>query len=342
MTGPESSTADRRAVPVRRMPVLDVGPLLAGDPEGTRRAAMQLRETFETLGFNSIVNHGIPAALIARMTEQSRLFHALPMDRKLAYRVDQNQRGYIPPKGAMIKVSTYNRNTRYDTGGVMVLANEYPDDHPQVRAGKRFYGRNPWPAELPQFRATVEEYLAAMNALGHRMMTLWALALDLPADFFAPCFVEPYTYMRLSHYAAQEELAENEFGQSPHADAGLQTFLAPTNEPGLQILDTDGTWFAPEVVDGTLIHNAGLIFERWTNKRFRATPHRVVSPRVNDRFSVACFVNTDLAATIAPIPTCIGPDNPPRYQTQTYWEFYNWYMSSIYTHYPEFKADAAE
>ncbi|MBM3560345.1 MAG: isopenicillin N synthase family oxygenase [Alphaproteobacteria bacterium] len=190
-------------------------------PATPRAPAAQLRKTFETLDFNSIVNHGIPAELIARMTEQSRLFHALPPERKLACRVDQNQRGYIPPKGAMIRVSTYNRNTRYDTGGVMVLANEYPDDHPQVRAGTRFYGHNPWPAELPHFRATVEEYLAAMNALGHRLMSLWALALDLPGDFFAPCFAEPYTYMRLSYYAAQEELAENEFGQSPHADAGL-------------------------------------------------------------------------------------------------------------------------
>jgi len=43
----------------------------------------------------------------------------------------------------------------------------------------------------------------------------------------------------------------------------------------------------PEVVEGVLIHNAGLIFERWTNKRFRATPHRVVPRRVNDCFSVA-------------------------------------------------------
>ena len=333
-----SIPADRRSVPVRRMPVLDVGPLLAGDRDGTRRAAAKLRETFETVGFNSIVNHGIPADLIARMTEQSRRFHALPMERKLAYKVDQNQRGYIPPKGSMIKVSTYNRNTRFDTGGVMVVATEYADDHPQVKVGKRFYSRNRWPVELPAFRATAEEYLAAMNALGHRMMTLWALALDLPEDFFAPHFAEPYSYMRLSHYAAQEELAENEFGQSPHADAGLQTFLAPTSEPGLQILDTDGTWFAPAVEDGALIHNAGLIFERWTNKRFRATPHRVVPPQENDRFSVACFVNTDLAAVCAPIATCVGPDNPPRYPTQTYWEFYNWYMSSIYSHYPEFEA----
>src|SRR3546814_9047997 len=72
----------------------------------------------------------------------------------------------------------------------------------------------------------------------------------------------------------------------------------------------------------------GQFLERWTNKRFRATPHRVVPPVENDRYSLACFVNPSFDAVGACLPSCTGPGNPPRFPTQTYWEFFHWYMRS--------------
>ena len=340
MQSTERSSASDNQVYSRRMPQLDLAPLFTGDRTGLRDLAAIVRETYQTLGFNSVVNHGIAPDLIARMQAQSERYHSLPMETKLCHKVDQNQRGYIPPKGSLIKVSSYNQNTKFDTGGCLVLATEYDDDHPDVKAGKQFYSRNQWPEGLPGFKETVLEYMAAMTELGKRMLPVWALALELPEDFFLPYFETPYVYLRLAHYPPQPELEENEFGHSPHADAGFQTFLPPANEPGLQILDTDGNWFWPEVEDGALILNAGLFLERWTNGRFRATPHRVIPPTNAHRYSLASFINTDLASLCAPLPTCIGPDNPAKYPTETYWDFYNWYMTSIYSHYPEFDAAA--
>ena len=46
-----------------------------------------------------------------------------------------------------------------------------------------------------------------MTALGKRTLPLWAAALDLPADFFAPYFENNYTYVRLAHYPPQPALA---------------------------------------------------------------------------------------------------------------------------------------
>jgi isopenicillin N synthase-like dioxygenase len=336
----EQPVETEAAFPTRRMPLLDLAPLYAGDRAGIRHLADIVRETYQTLGFNSVVNHGLQPDLIERMTEQSIRFHSLPMVEKLRYRIDQNQRGYIPPKGALIKVSSYNRNTRFDTGGCLVLATEYDAGHPGARAGKRYYAANQWPEGLPGFRETVLEYMEATAQLGQHMLTLWALALDLPETFFRPFFATPYCYLRLSHYAPQPERADNEFGHSPHADASFQTFLPPAREPGLQILDTEGNWFWPEVEDGALILNAGLFLERWTNGRFRATPHRVIPPRANHRYSVAGFVNPDLASVCAPLPNCVGPDRPAKFPTESYWDFYNRYMSSIYKHYPEFETAA--
>lgn len=338
----ERYPAEDSQVYSRNMPLLVLGPLMRGDREGIRELANIVRETFQTLGFNSVVNHGISPDLIARMQEQAERFHTLPMETKLGYKVNRNQRGYIPPKSSLLTVSSYNKNAKFDTGSCFVLSTEYDDDHPDARAGKQFYSKNQWPEGLPDFKETVLEYMAAMTVLGKRMLPVWARALDLPEEFFVPYFETPYVYLRLAHYPPNPQLEENEFGHSPHADAGFQTFLPPANEPGLQILDTDGNWFWPEVEEGALILNAGLFMERWTNGRFRATPHRVIPPKDAHRYSLASFVNTDLASVCAPLPTCVGADNPAKYPTETYWDFYQQYMTSSYAHYPEFDAVAGE
>ena len=82
----------------------------------------------------------------------------------------------------------------------------------------------------------------------------------------------------------------------------------------------------------------GQFLERWSNKRFRATPHRVVPPTENDRYSLACFVNPGFEAIDECLPTCTDTDNPAKYPTQTYWEFFNWYMINTFTHYGKVKA----
>ena len=73
--------------------------------------------------------------------------------------------------------------------------------------------------------------------------------------------------------------------------------------------------------------------------RFRATPHRVVPPTDNDRYSFACFVNPGFDTPGNLLPTCVGPENPPQYEPMTYWEYFDWYMARSYTHYGKLKAD---
>ena len=80
------------------------------------------------------------------------------------------------------------------------------------------------------------------------------------------------------------------------------------NEEGIQILDTDETWFFPDIPEDSIMVNMGYFLERWTNWRFRATPHRVVPPAENDRYSFACFVNPSFDTPGNYIPTCVGPD----------------------------------
>jgi isopenicillin N synthase-like dioxygenase len=80
------------------------------------------------------------------------------------------------------------------------LKRDLPTDHPDVLAHKRFRGTNMWPDDLPGFRETVVAYCDALEALVKKMMPLYAVALELPADYFDKAFTEPQYTLRMTHY----------------------------------------------------------------------------------------------------------------------------------------------
>jgi len=320
-------------MPSRPLPVLDLGPFLAGEAGALEELAGKWREACEGLGFMCLINHGLPDAEIEAMETAVRRFHAQPAEEKLKIKVNEHQRGFIPNKTTIQMHTTYQKEVKPASVECLVLATEYPEDDPNVIAGKQFYAQNQWPDELPGFHEIVENYMNQVMDLCKRTLPVWAVSLDLEPGFFEPYFDKSYTYFRLAKYPIVDFVEENEFGLSAHADTGFMTFLPPAREAGLQVLDTDDTWFWPEVPDGAIIFNIGQFLERWTNERFRATPHRVLPPRDHDRYSFACFVNTSLDAMVECLPTCTGPGNPPKYPPQTYWDHFHWRMNRTYTHY---------
>jgi isopenicillin N synthase-like dioxygenase len=329
-----------RDLPRKSLPLIDVGPALTGDRDAIEALAVEWRAIWEGVGFTGIINHGVPESLTRRMTEEAKRFHDLPDDTKLTIPVTRDQKGYIPARRGVTTHSKFHKSRKLDTVECLVVATDYPESDPNVAAGKQFYGAMPWlpEAALPGFRAVADEYMATITALGKSLLPVWARALELDADFFADKFAQSYTYFRMAHYPPKPDLDDDEMGLAAHTDTGFMTFLPPADEDGLQILDRDGTWFWPELPADALIVNMGQFLERWTNKRFRATPHRVVPPLHNDRYSLACFVNPVFDAVCECLPTCTGPDNPAKYPTQTYWEFFNWYMTNTFTHYGKVKA----
>ena len=92
-------------------------------------------------------------------------------------------------------------------------------------------------------------------------------------------------------------------------------------------------------MDNAILVNTGQFLERWSNKRFRATPHRVIPPKDVDRYSFALFVNTAFEPKCECLPTCTSSDNPPQYKAESYYEFYTWYMNNTYPHYEEFHGE---
>ena len=55
---------------VNVIPVIDLGPYLAGEPGALDLAAAELRYALTEIGFYSIVNHGVPSALVHEVYRQ--------------------------------------------------------------------------------------------------------------------------------------------------------------------------------------------------------------------------------------------------------------------------------
>ncbi len=303
------------------IPILDFGPYLAGEDGALERLAGEIRYAQENIGFYFAINHGVPRALIDRAHANLRRFFALPEAEK------KKHKNYLPPKSTIYVSSTVNENTKPDLNEMLRIQRERPADHPATLAGFSSHVPNHWPDEalLPGWKAEMLSYYDAMEALGYRLLPVYARALDLPSDYFDGLFDDPAWTTRNQHYppVAAED---NQFGIAPHSDHGFLTLLPVTDEPGLQIRATSGRWLPANTIDGAIIVNTGEFLNRWTNGRFMATPHRVV-PTGRDRYSVAFFFNPSWDTVADPLPTCTGPDNPPRFKPVRFLDYRNWYLN---------------
>ncbi len=312
------------------IPVLDLAPYLAGEPGALQRLGAELRTAFEEIGFYFITGHGVPQALVDAVFAEAERFHAQPLEDKLAIRINEQVVGYLPIRGATTRHSQINANNKPNVNEAFFVRRDVAPDHPDIVAGKPFRALNQWPANLPGFRETVIAYQNAMETLGKSLLPLYAVALDLPPDYFAKAFADPMYTLRMSHYPQQPEVVENEFGLAPHTDTSFMTMLAQNKVPGLSIRLPTGRWVDAPAIDGAFLVNGGDLLRRWTNDRFLATPHRVVNRSGRERYAIPFFFDCGAEVPIECLPTCREPDQPPRYEPITYAAYMAWYRQMNY------------
>lgn len=305
--------AQAKPAAVDTIPIVDLGPYRRGEAGAAERLADGILRIQEDIGFYYLIGHGIPADLIAGAYEQLRLFYDLPLDQKMALKVDERTTGYVPFKSTIYVSSTVSDNTKHDLNENFRIVRERPDDHPSVMAGRRFAGPNKWPGAevLPDFKPKLLAYYQALEALGHGLLPLYARALGQAPDYFDPLFEDPTWLTRNVRYAAVEP-EDNQFGAAPHRDHGFITMLPISDVPGLEIQARDGAWIAAEPMAGALLVNGGEILNIWSNGRFIATPHRVLAPK-RERYTIAFFYNPDWDVVVEPLAACIDETHPPRF-----------------------------
>ena len=327
-----STTALRSTAPSatdKSIPVIDLGAYLANAPGALEATAAELRDALEGIGFFIIVNHGVPRDLIARTFAEARRFHDLPMDAKMALRMNEHNNGYMALGRYAVWTSEVNDNTKPDLNEAFFTKRERAPGSPLLESGRRFVGPNQWPGGLPGFRDTVLEYTAAVDALGRRLLPACAVALGLPENHFDAAFAESQFSFRLSHYPPVEA-DPNQFGIAPHTDANFLTFLAQSEVPGLQLRTPSGAWADVPYVPDSFAVNSGDMMSRWTNGRFKSTPHRALPPIGRHRYAIPFFLGPHVDTVIVCLPTCQGPDNPAKYPPITYEDYLTWWYDANY------------
>ena len=310
-----------------RIPVIDVADCLAGRAGALAAVARQVHEALTTIGFFVLTGHDVPAPLIERTFAEARRFHLLPMEKKLALKLNEHINGYMVMGRYAVRTSEINDNDKGDLNEAFFVKRERLPEDPLRRSGRRFVGPNQWPQEsdLPGFRAHVLEYVEAMDGFARRFLPAVAVALDLAPGWFDEAFSDSQFTFRMSHYPPL--LADaNQFGIAPHTDSNFMTFLAQTEVPGLQVRAPSGDWLEVPYVPGSFAVNSGDMLRRWSNGRFKSTPHRALPPVGRDRYAIPFFLGPRFDQRIECLPSCTGPGNPPRWQPITYadWQAY-WY-----------------
>ncbi len=312
------------------IPVVDLGPYLAGEPGAMKRTASELRFALTSIGFYFITNHGVANEQVRAIFAEAARFHALPLERKMKIRIDKHNVGYLPMRGDTLRTSVVQRVTQANQNEALFIARDIALDHPDVVADRRFRSANQWPADLPGFRQTVAGYCDTMERLVQKLVPLYALALGLPAAYFDSPFRDCQYKLRMTHYPHIDASPEEEFGIAPHTDTSFLTLLAPNEVPGLSIRTQSGKWISTPVMAEAYLVNGGQLLQRWTNDHFLATAHRAINRSGGERYALAFFCDSNIDWPIASVPTTVGPDKPPKYPTTWYTDYMTLYQKRTY------------
>src|SRR5688572_5928889 len=87
------------------IPILDLGPYLAGETGALDRLGRELYRASTNVGFYYIKNHGVPQELVERTFTEARRFHGLPLDEKRKIKIDANKIGYFELESSVTKHS---------------------------------------------------------------------------------------------------------------------------------------------------------------------------------------------------------------------------------------------
>lgn len=275
------------------------------------------------VGFFQVVNHGVPGDVETAAWSSLAAFFDLPLAAKLDLQAQNagDPYGYIPVNAESLSQSLGNAAP----GDVKESINIGPIDPPTHELSGPdeaiVYLPNRWPPSMPDLKDVCREYYDEMTRLSERIMRLFALALELPGDYFDPMITHSPSALRAINYpATSTPLAPGQLRAGAHTDYGLLTILHQDAVGGLEVVDNTGEWAAVPSIPAAYVINIGDLMARWTNDRWRSTMHRVVNPVAGAasaarRQSAPFFYNANWEAEVRCLPSCLPAGEQPKYET---------------------------
>jgi isopenicillin N synthase-like dioxygenase len=234
---------------------MDVAVVDYTSPTAPEEFATSLRET----GFGVIINHPLDWSLVEQVyREWSTLFDD-PAVRD--YTTTDSLTGYFPPD-------------------VSETAKGF-----EVRDLKEFFHVYPWSIYPSQVSDVAMRYR-------DQAMEVALTLLDWVEDHVPPEIAERLsmplsqmmdnstrTLLRVLRYPPlPPEVPEGAVRAAAHEDINLLTVLPASDQPGLELLGSNGQWYPVPLDPGSLAINGGEMLDLATAGYYPATKHRVVNP----------------------------------------------------------------
>ena len=306
------------------VPLIDLSAFREGTPAARRETARRWGEAFETIGFASIVGHGVHPGLMEEVHAAGMRFFDLPAEAKLrcSFLPEKTGQGYVPQGVEAVARTHADRAAPADLCEALTFYNlEWEWTAPANPLDRSLFRPNRWPDSPDGFAGLLRRYHTQVYALGRALMRLSALALELREDYFDPFYDRMASTLRLVHYPDQPaEPLPGQLRYGAHTDYTGFTILRQDDAPGgLQVLRPGGRWVDVAPVRGAFVINIGDLLALWTNDRWKSTVHRVINPPRHltgstRRLSIVLFTGPNQDARIECLPSCAGPGQPPRYQ----------------------------
>lgn len=232
-------------------------------------------DSFKSSGFAIIKNHPINSSLIEDVYSNWRTF--FNSNDKHKYIFDpQSQDGYFP----YLTENAKNSN---------------------IKDLKEFYHIYPW-GKFPNTisDSTMKLYGQIVDFSGTLLNWLDENSPNHIKDNFSiplESMIKDSTsnLFRIIHYPPITDTADkNALRAAPHEDINLITILMTGSEPGLEVMDLDGSWHEVSCDKNTLIVNSGDMLKMASNNYYPSTTHRVVNPEKSQnvsRFSMPLFIH---------------------------------------------------
>ncbi|KAK7307409.1 hypothetical protein VNO77_40447 [Canavalia gladiata] len=251
----------------------------------------KLREACEKWGCFRIINHTIPATLMAEMKEVVGALLDLPMEIKKRNTEVIAGSGYMAPSPIN---PLYEALSLYDLGSPQAMRNFCS----QLDVS-------------PHQRQIMEAYGEAIHGLavyiGQKMGESVGVTVGGEFEDWACQF-------RINKYSFTPESVGSS-GVQIHTDSGFLTILQDDeNVGGLQVMDTSSSFVEVPPLPGTLLVNLGDIGNVWSNGRFYNVQHRVICKEATKRLSIATFMLGPKNRQIEAPAELVDHDHPRLYQ----------------------------
>lgn len=330
-----------------KVPVIDLSPFLRAQekaprpdvtisnlPEDAQVVARTWRQAFAEFGFCQAIGHGVPDDVIENAYATAQKFFQLPFEEKS--RCDTGKE-YGASSGFTARGKERVSATATEVPDSKVLGAEAtrPPDNVESMI---FLGREDDVVPDEGYREVMQRYREELRRLLLTTMSLTAVSLDLPMNYFDKYFImdkqkENEMSLRLAYYPPFEKGAEplpRQLRYGEHTDYTGFTLLwqdhnidgpqtAKAIRPplgGLQVRMPDGSWSDCPPVPGAFTINAGDLIQAWTNDEFLSNVHRVANPPPGDehaRISLVVFTGPGNDTIVEPLPTCVSPERPAKY-----------------------------